>query len=370
MKDSRTLAGVVALVSIALAPSVASAQHYIQTPLVSNTAVPPVVNDPNLRNAWGIVHGPTTPWWVSDNATGLSTLYDASTVPVTIRSTVVTVPNAPGQPAPGNPTGIVFNGVATDFLLATGKQAIFIFATEDGTISGWNPGVNATTAIIKVDNSQKPRPGHGAVYKGLTIVEIDGHHYLLAANFRSGRIDMFDNTFAPVKISEEKFDDDHLPRGYAPFNVQAIGPNVFVTYAKQDDEQHDDVPGAGHGFVDVFSRHGRLLARFEHGSWLNSPWGVTQAPAYFGEFSHAILVGQFGGGTIAAYNPVTGKFLGNMLTPAGATLTIDGLWGLAFGNGGASGPGNTLFFSAGPDGETNGLFGSLVPIPAELTETR
>lgn len=367
MKHARVLVSVVALVG-ALMPAVASAQHYTQTNLVSDTGVPPVVNDPNLKNAWGLVHSATSPWWVSNNATGTSTLYDTSTTPPTPRTLVVTVPPAPGQPSPGHPTGLLFNGSATDFLLAPGKPALFIFVTEDGTISGWNPGVNPTVAQIKIDNSQKPRPGHGAVYKGATLVEINGRPYILAANFRSGRIDIFDTTFTQVHFSDERFDDDRIPHGYAPFNVQAIGHNVYVTYAKQDDDKEDDVPGNGRGFVDVFSTRGDLRDRLEHGSWLNAPWGVVEAPAYFGEFSHALLIGNFGSGTIAAYNPVTGRFLGNMLTPAGATLTIDGLWGLAFGTGGANGPGNTLYFTAGPNDENDGLFGSLVPISTELAK--
>jgi uncharacterized protein (TIGR03118 family) len=367
MSNRRVLCSLVILTLGLLCPSWASAQHYTQTNLVSDTGSTPVT-DSNLKNAWGLVHGPTTPWWISDNATGLSTLYDVSTTPVTIKPTVVTVPNAPSQTAPGNPTGIVFNGSATDFLLAPGLQAIFIWCTEDGTISGWNPKVNATTAIIKVDKSQKPRPDHGAVYKGLTITEINGQKFLLAANFRSGRIEVFDTAFKQQHISEELFDDDRIPRGFAPFNVQAVGPNIYVTYAKQDDAKHDDVPGAGFGFVDVYSRRGKLLQRLQHGPWLDSPWGVVLAPADFGEFSHALLIGNFGSGTIAAYNQVTGEFIGNMLAPDGTTLSIDGLWALAFGNGGPSGPGNTLFFTAGPNGETDGLFGTLTPISGELNE--
>lgn len=367
MFNRRVLCSLVVLTLGLLCPSWASAQHYTQTNLVSNTGSTPVT-DTNLRNAWGLVHGPTTPWWISDNAAGLSTVYDVSTTPVTIKPTVVTVPNAPNQPAPGNPTGIVFNGSATDFLLAPGKQSVFIWCTEDGTISGWNPGVNATMAIIKVDKSQKPKPGHGAVYKGLTLTEIDGQKYLLAANFRSGRIDVFDTAFKQQKLSDDAFDDDRIPHGFAPFNVQGVGPNIYVTYAKQDDDKHDDVPGAGSGFVDVYSRRGKLLQRLDHGPWLNSPWGVVLAPADFGEFSHTLLIGNFGSGTIAAFNPVTGDFLGNMLAPNGFTLSIDGLWALAFGNGGPSGPGNTLFFTAGPNGEMDGLFGTLTPIQGELAE--
>jgi uncharacterized protein (TIGR03118 family) len=360
-------------------PALASAQHYIQTDLVSNTGGTPA--DPNLRNAWGLVHSPTSPWWVSNNATGTSTLINASTTPVTIPSLIVTIPAPPGQSGNGTPTGIVFNGSSTDFLLAPTKPALFIWVTEDGTVAGWNPGVNATQAIIKADNSKKPTPAAGAVYKGVTIAVIDGQRYLLAANFRSGHIDVFDSSFTQVSLDkhagddddhgsqddQHPFEDERIPRGFAPFNIVSLGANVVVTYAKQDDASHDDVPGAGLGRVVVYSLSGKVVGRTENGPWLNSPWGVTLAPADFGVFSHALLVGNFGDGTIAAFNAVTGRFLGNVLKADGSKLSISGLWGLSFGNGGSSGPGNTLFFTAGPNGESDGLFGSLTPIAAELS---
>jgi len=354
-----------AVLALSLLPSLVYAQHYDRTDLVSNIGTAPVVADPNVRNAWGLVHGATTPWWISNNATGTSTLVNASTTPVTLPSLVVTVPAAPGNAGSGTPTGMVFNGSTTDFLLAPGRQALFIWVTEDGTVSGWNPAVDATNAIILADNSQKPRPDHGAVYKGATIGDIDGRHYLFAANFRSGRIDVFDSTFTQVRLPGDAFEDDRIPRGFAPFNIQGIGTNLYVTYAKQDDTQHDEVAGAGLGFVDVFSTRGRLLARLQHGRFLNAPWGVTLAPAYFGGFSHAVLIGNFGDGTIAGFNDVTGEFIGNVLNPDGSKLAIDGLWGLAFGNGGSSGPGNALFFTAGPDDEGNGVFGMLTTVAVE-----
>ena len=379
---------------VSLFPTLASAQHYQQTNLVSNVPVTPAasVTDPNLQNAWGLVHGPTTPWWISNNAGGTSTLYNTSGLspanpttqtpppvlaPVTIVAlnapggmpgNGVKIPNAPGQPAPGSPTAVMYNGSTTDFLLAPGKPAVFLFVTEDGTIQGWNPGVNATTAIIEVDNSQVPNKNYGAVYKGATIAEISGSEYILAANFRTGRIDVFDSNFKPVNISEESFHYDGIPPGFAPFNVQGVGPNIYVTFAQQDSARHDPVGGAGLGFVVVFDGQGKNIAHLEHGDWFNAPWGVVLAPADFGEFSHALLVGNFRGGTIAAFNPRTGRFMGNVLNAAGSTVNIDGLWGLAFGNGGASGPGSTLFFTAGPDNETNGLFGTLTPVTTELQE--
>jgi uncharacterized protein (TIGR03118 family) len=370
--------------ALAMIPTLASAQHYQQTNLVSNVPVTPAasVSDPNLQNAWGLVHGPGTPWWISNNAGGTSTLYNTSGLnpanpsgqtpapvlePVSIVALNVKIPNAPGQPAPGSPTAVLFNGSSTDFLVASGKPAVFLFATEDGTIQGW-PGVSATTATIEVDNSQVPNKTNGAVYKGATILPFGGSEYILAANFRSGKIDVFDSNFKPIRVPDESFRMDGIPPGFAPFNVQGIGPNIYITFAQQDAAKHDPVGGAGSGFVLVYDRQGRRLARLEHGDWFNAPWGVALAPADFGEFSHTLLVGNFRGGTIAAFNPLTGRFLGNVRNADGSTVNIDGLWALAFGNGGASGPGSTLFFTAGPDNETNGLFGTLTPVTAELQE--
>jgi uncharacterized protein (TIGR03118 family) len=346
------------------------AQHYVQNNLVSNVTGKAPVIDPNLQNPWGLIASPGSPWWVSNNAGGTSTLYsvNAAGTAATIASLVVTVPNAPSQPAPGSPTGIMFNGSKTDFLVAPGAPAIFIFVSEDGTVQGWNPGIALNNTVLKVDNSQVPDAANGAVYKGATIAEIDGKKFILAANFRSGRIDVFDTNFKQVKISEEAFDNDRIPRDFAPFNVQAIGPNIYVTYAKQDAAKHDPVGGTGFGFVAVFNSHGRLLTHLQHGPWFNAPWGVVLTTAHFGEFSHTLLIGNFRGGTIAAFNPLTGRFLGNVLNPDGTTLTIDGLWGLSFGNGHASGPATTLFFTAGIDNEQDGLFGTLLPVAAELGE--
>lgn len=353
-----------------LLSSLAFAQHYTQNNLVSNSGAAPV-NDPNLQNAWGLVAGPGTPWWISNNAGGTATLYSvnpagtaASVVPL-----VVTIPNAPSQQPPGSPTGVMFNGSPTDFLLAPKTPAIFIFATEDGTIQGWNPNIALNNSVIKVDNSQVPNAKNGAVYKGSTIAEIDGKHFILAANFRSGRVDIFDTNFKQVHLDDDAFEDERIPRGFAPFNVQGVGPNIYVTYAKQDAARHDPVPPEpGLGFVDVFSPQGRLLQRLQHGPWMDAPWGVVWATQHFGEFTNTILIGQFRGGNVAAFNPVTGRFLGNMLNPDGTTLTIDGLWALRFGNDAAAGPGTTLFFTAGPNNETNGLFGTLKPVAAEKGE--
>jgi uncharacterized protein (TIGR03118 family) len=372
-------------VGLSLLPVVTKAQHYTQTNLVSNIAGQAPLQDPNLQNAWGLVSSPTgSPWWVSNNAGGTSTLYSiaangtggftATLVPINpAPNEFVLIPNAPVSTTPppaGSPTGVMFNGSPTDFLLAPGAPAVLIFVSEDGTVQGWNPGVNRASAVIKVDNSQVPNAAHGAVYKGSTIAEIDGHKFILAANFRSGRIDVFDTNFKQVRFSEEAFDDDRIPRDFAPFNVQGVGPNIYVTYAKQDAPKHDPVkPGEpGDGFVDVFDRHGRLLQRLDHGDWFNAPWGVVWATPGFGEFSNTILIGNFRGDNVAAFNPVTGHFLGNMLNADGSPVLIDGLWALRFGNDGSAGPASTLFFTAGPNGETDGLLGTLTPAAAEKSE--
>jgi uncharacterized protein (TIGR03118 family) len=367
-------------------PNLIFAQHYTETVLVSNFGTPPVP-DSNLQNAWGLVASPTSPWWVSNNAGGTSTLYDATGLtlsppavpPVAIvpinGNGIVTIPSAPSQNgALGSPTGVMFNGNAAIFHLPSGSAAHFIFVTEDGTVQAWAGGPSAT---IVADNSIKPDAANGAVYKGATIVEIDGKEYILAANFRSGRVDVFDSTFKQVHLgnkggdgddSRDAFDDESIPEGFAPFNIQGIGPNIYITYAKQDAPRHDPVGGEGLGFVDVFTREGRRLQRLQHGPWFNAPWGVVLTPSDFGEFSHTILVGNFRGGTIAAFNPITGRFMGNVLTPGGSTLNIDGLWALKFGNGNSAGPAQTLFFTAGPHGEKDGLFGTLTPIASELGE--
>jgi len=362
-------------VVVMLLSSLTFAQHYIQNNLVSNTGDAPV-NDPNLQNAWGLVAGPLpagTPWWISDNASGLETLYsvDPTGKSASIVPLVVTVPNAPSQPAPGSPTGVMFNGNPKVFQLTPGNAAIFLFVTEDGTVQGWNPAVKPTTAVIKVDNSQKPNARNGAVYKGSTIAKINGQEFILAANFRSGKIDIFDSNFNQVHIPDA-FEDESIPDGFAPFNVQGVGPDIYVTYAKQDAPKHDPVPAEpGLGFVTVFDEHGRILHHLQHGPWMDAPWGVVWAQPGFGQFTNTILIGQFRGFNVAAFDPVTGKFLGNLQNPDGSTLLIDGLWSLRFGNDGNAGPASKLFFTAGPDHETNGLFGTLTPVAAEaLADTQ
>jgi uncharacterized protein (TIGR03118 family) len=270
------------------------------------------------------------------------------------------------------PTGAVFNGSA-DFVLDNGKPALFIFSTEDGTISGWNGG---PSAILKVDNNDGGS-SNGAVYKGATIAVNNGKRFLYVSNFRAATIEVYDTNFKQVHLPSDAFtvnadhdgdDDDgadRIPKGFAPFNVQNIGGSLFVTYAKQTADRHDNVPGAGLGFVEIFTPAGKHIGRLQHGDWFNSPWGVVWTPRDFGTFSNMILVGNFGSGWVAAFNGFDHKFEGFVKTPNDSLLFIDGLWSLTFGNEGAASPSTTLFFSAGPDHETHGLFGTLTPVAAE-----
>jgi uncharacterized protein (TIGR03118 family) len=324
-----------------------------QTNLVSDGAVPAALIDPNLVNAWGLVASPTSPWWIADNGAGRSTLYNVSTGTIPL---IVTVPGALGQQ--GTPTGIVFNG-GTGFVVtdsAGTSPARFLFASEDGIIAGFR----GRPVVMAVDNSAS-----GAVYKGLAIDSPTTGNFLYAANFHAGTVDVFDNHFNPVHIPGA-FTDPTLPDGYAPFGIQNLGDTLYVTYAKQDDRKHDDVSGVGNGFVEVFDTNGHLMRRFASRGPLNSPWGLVRPPAGFGTLENTILVGNFGDGHINAFDPASGLFVGQ-LTDGNTPLTIDGLWGLSFGNGGNAGGVNTLFFTAGPNEEMHGLFGMLQPMAGTLS---
>ena len=356
-------------------PALTFAQHYKQTNLVSDIMGMAPTFDPNLKNPWGITRSSGSPWWVSNNNSGTSTLYNATGGIIPINGTgTVTIP-PPGF-APGTqstPTGVVFNGSATDFLLTPGGAAAhFIFATEDGTISAWASGQNATLEVDNSDNGSS----HGAVYKGATSGEINGHKFLYVTNFRSGRVEVYDTNFKRVHLGDDAFrmdgdcdrddhhdcDGDRDRDGFAPFNIQNIGGSIFVTYAKQDAQKHDDVAGPGLGFVEIFSPRGKHIGHLEHGDWFNSPWGVVWTTRDFGEFSNAILVGNFGSGWVAAFNGFTYKFEGFLKNPDDTLLTIDGLWSLTFANDGTAGLANTLYFSAGINGESDGLFGTITPV--------
>ena len=341
----------------------ASATEFQKTNLVSDIPGLAKFTDPDLVNAWGISEGPSTPFWISDNGTGVSTLYavPGSTPPVTKQGLTVTIPGAVTG-TKSAPTGQVFNNTLTGFDLGVAGKPLFLFDSEDGAISGWNPSLG-TTAAIAVNNSAS-----GAVYKGLAIDNSGGNLY--AANFNSGRIEKYDSSFTQVKT----FTDPTLPAGYAPFDAKVIkdinGNGVlYVTFALQDPDKHDDVAGLGNGFVDVFNLDGTLdmsfgvNGRLISGGVLNSPWGLQIAPSSFGSFAGDLLVGNFGNGMINAFDPTTGAFAGTLDGTNGQPLSIDGLWALTVGNGAAGGSLNALYFTAGPNGESDGLFGSLTAVP-------
>ncbi|GHO88110.1 hypothetical protein KSZ_61160 [Dictyobacter formicarum] len=334
-----------------------------QTNLVSDIPGVARFTDPNLVNSWGISHSPKGPWIVSDNGTGVATSYlgNGKAFPVG-NPLVITIPPPRNSPAgtKATPTGNVFNNT-DDFVISENgrsRPSKFIFATEDGTISGWNPDVDPTNAILEVDNSSS-----GAVYKGLAIGRNSaGKDFLYAANFHSGFVDMFDarfnlvNSFTDPVVSSTCPIDDQC---FAPFGIQNIKGKIFVSFALQNAEKHDDVAGPGNGFVDVFSPNGILLQRLIMHGVLNSPWGMTLAPKDFGQFSEDLLVGNFGDGHINAFDIETGDFQGQLRNKFGKPIIIDGLWGLAFGNGEQAGPRDTLFFAAGIADEAHGLFGSI-----------
>jgi uncharacterized protein (TIGR03118 family) len=383
--------------------SVSFGQHYTQTNLQANVPGVAEAADPQLVNSWGLARTSGSAWWVSDNATGVATLYNG---PGTKQSLVVTIPpanpNAQSKPT-GTPTGVIANGSTTEFLLAPGQPADFIFATLDGTIAAWNPNValangatppstHAVTVIKTTD---------GSVFTGLTSASIDDKRYLYIANPSKGRVDVYDNAFHPVDLDQNSnywrsdanfgneqhsdrgrpFEDPQLPGDYVPFNVATIGNDIVVTYVLDPPGQQLPTAGPGLGYVDIFSATGRLLQRLEHGSWLNVPWGLALAPLDFGRFSHDLLVGQFGNagstrsaGFIAAYDLATGKFDGLLQDVNGKPLVIQGIWSVGSGNVSPSNldpddaPLAQVYFTAGPNEETAGLFGYLTAVPKEATQ--
>lgn len=371
MKCTTRLAALLAcLAFVALAgPARSASSGYVQTNLVSDGAVPANLIDPTLRNPWGVAFFPgLSPFWVNDNNAGLSALYDGAGVPFALLPHV-TIP-APTSPTGGTPTGIVANFFALSgaFPIASSVPpgpALFIFDTEDGTIEAWNlalpdPDVPIPDdAVIIKDNSAGGGPT-GAVYKGLALgTNSAGQPFLYATNFRSGKIDVFDAGFNSATLSGS-FTDPKLQQGYAPFGIQNIGGKLFVTYALQDAAKHDPVNKPGHGFVDVFDTDGNFLQRFAQHGHLDSPWGVALAPPTFGQFADDILVGNFGNGSINAFDPASGHWLGRVSGPDGRPLINDGLWSLTFGGAINSSP-NTLYFTAGLNHEQDGLFGTIVP---------
>jgi uncharacterized protein (TIGR03118 family) len=332
---------------------------YLQTNLVSNGAIPAKTTDPDLQNAWGIAFFPGGPFWIADNGTGLSTLYDGTGAK---QSLVVHIPPPNGASADTTaaPTGMVWNPTTQFQIPGTNLPSLFIFATEDGTISAWNPNLpDRTQAVLAVDNSQG---GSDAVYKGLATGTNSKGNFLFAANFRAGTIDVFDSNFAAAEL-DGTFTDPDLPAGFAPFGIRNVDGDLFVTFALQDAEKHDDVAGLGNGFVDIFDTDGHLIRRFASGGQLNSPWGITRASFDFGRFSGDILIGNFGDGRINVFSS-GGDFREQLQGTDGKPIEIDGLWSLTFGGAAKSDP-DTLYFTAGPNGEQDGLFGSIAPAGRE-----
>jgi uncharacterized protein (TIGR03118 family) len=357
-------AGTLAAMALAAAPASAHTTAYQQVNLVSDQAGVAPLTDPDLVNAWGLAASPGTdaapgsPLWVADNGSDKATLYTgASATSVNKAGLVVSVTGAA-------PTGQVFNSARSGFAVSDPQghsgSSVFLFDTENGTIDGWNPAVGATAPGPSTVTEVARDNGANAVYKGLAMAQAsDGNTYLYATNFRSGRVEVYNNSFKPVELPGGLFVDPRLPAGYGPFGIAEINGMLYVTFAKQDATLHDDVAGQGNGFVDVFTNDGAFVRRLVTRGVLDSPWGLALAPAGFGQFSGDLLVGNFGNGHINVFSPSTGADLGQLRQSNGHPIVIDGLWGLAFGNGNAA-KNNELIFSAGPDGESHGLLGKIV----------
>ena len=349
------------LLACLLSQPLSAASGYLVHNLVADQTGVADFTDPNLVNAWGIAISGTSPFWLCDAGTGLSTVYSAGASGFSVSATKAIIPPS-ANGANTACTGIVFNS-STAFAVGTAnpRPASFIFSTEGGTISGWASAVDATHAQMAVDNSAS-----GAVYKGLAIVATGSSPQLYAANFHSGTIDIFDGNYKPVS-APAAFTDPAIPAGFAPFNIQNLGGKLYVTYAKQDANKQFDVPGAGNGYVDVFDTNGGLIQHLVAGGSLNSPWGIQIAPANFGKYANALLVGNFGDGLINAFDPTSGMYLGTLADQDGNNIRINGLWGLQFGNGGNGGDVNALYFAAGPSSQKHGLFGSIQANPVIST---
>lgn len=330
---------------------------YTQTNLVtSGKPLKGKIRDKNLLNPWGLVQGPT-PFWISDNNAGVSTLYDGNgkifTVSVGKKKVpfVVTIPPPNGSNATAAPDGLVFNGVTADF-----GGDMFIFSTEDGTISGWQVA-DGTSAILHVDNSQVPSSTNGAVYKGLAIATVSGNQFLYATNFRSGNVDVFDSAYNPVTSLTGTFTDPNPIAGFAPFGITLFGTsNLWVSYAMQDAAKHDPVHQAGAGYIDIFTTDGVFVERFATGGNLNAPWGMVLTPSTFGPLGGDFWIGNFGDGNINAFNSA-GTDVGQPMDAKGKALNVDGLWALVFGNGTNNAATTSLYFTAGPNMESEGVFG-------------
>jgi uncharacterized protein (TIGR03118 family) len=359
-------AGTMAAFGLSAASASARSSAYRQVNLVSDQQGKAPLMDPDLVNSWGLAASPGTnanpgsTLWVADNGTDKSTLYGGSG-PTSVNKNKLIV-KVRGKA----PTGQVFNGDDSAFMLhdkaGHTAPAAFIFVTENGTIDGWADSVNPNGTDSSVRTEVARDNGANAVYKGLAEAKVGGKSFLYATNFRSGRVEAYDSSFKPVEMPGGLFVDQSLPANYGPFGIAEINDKLYVSFAKQDAGLEDDVAGPGLGFVDVFTNDGKFVKRLVSRGALNSPWGLVRAPAGFGRFGGDLLVGNFGDGHINAYNPVTGRHLGELRKANGRPIAIDDLWGLMFGNGNAAKT-NELVFSSGPGDESHGLVGKIVVTP-------
>jgi uncharacterized protein (TIGR03118 family) len=342
------------IASAALADGSHSHRYAVRN-LVSDGGIVAEHADPGLVNAWGIAFNPTAFVWVANNGTATSTLYDGNGVKNPL---VVNIPA--GMRGAAKPTGIVYSG-SNDFAVTqAGKSgpSRFIFASESGTVTGWSPTVNVTNAVLGYDAPD------GAIYKGLALGSNGTENFLYAADFHNGKVDVLNRVFTKVTLAGD-FRDPHLPAGYAPFGIQNILGDIYVLYAKQDADAEDEIAGQGFGFVSVFNTNGQFIRRVVSRGELNAPWGIALAPADFGRFSGRLLIGNFGDGKINAYDVASGRFVGQLRDTKGHALKIDGLWGLSFGNGVLNQPTNSLFATAGPNDEANGLYARIDAVASD-----
>jgi uncharacterized protein (TIGR03118 family) len=357
-----------AMLTVTAPAAPASTAMFTLTNLVADAAGGSAKNvDPRLVNPWGLSIAATNPAWTANNHTSTATLYDGNgkAQPQPASSQIIASFSPSSTGAAFAPTGIVYNGSAGDFVVTSGaasSAALYIFDGESGMIAGWSPTVSLTNAVTMYTDTG------GAVYTGLAIGTNAGNAFLFAADFHNGKIDVFNSSFAkqPTSASSFTFVDPAIPTGFAPFGIQAINngasgaTQIYVTYAQQSSASNDATNGAGQGYVDVYDTNGQLIKQLiPAGGTLNAPWGLALAPANFGTFGNALLVGNFGDGKINAFNAATGAAMGTISDSSGAALATSGLWGLAFGNGADNQPVNTLFFTAGPNSMAGGVYGRI-----------
>jgi uncharacterized protein (TIGR03118 family) len=349
----------------------ASSTSLTDVALVSNRAnvvATMTTIDANLSNPWGLVAAPAQPFWIADNNSNLTTLYSGTgaveTAEITGSNTTGIAIPASAAAVPANPTGEVYNGNG-GFMIPTShgqESAMFIFDGEGGTIAAWATDSGATTVTV-YDDGVTAGSGH-AVYKGLALGSVGGATFLYATDLHNNKVDVFDTSFAKPAAMQGQFIDPTLPAGYVPFGITAVDSQLYVTYAMQDSAKHDEVTGAGFGYVDVFDSSGQFVSRFASGGTLNAPWGIAVAPTGFGSMAGDVLIGNFGDGSINAFKP-NGTALatseGRVTVNNGQAVAIPGLWSLVFGNGDSDKPLTTLFYTAGFANQTDGVFGSISP---------